>query len=184
MHTITTASALIALSLIVFGAAGCESKRLVTATVAAASDPGAENHHLRVASPQPAKRIVPALPKAPKERLARLVRVPTAHVGRVVTLRVAPPHDHHVNADAPSWIALFEQIDGQPAKRLFAVRRDAILSGALVLPTLETGHTYRLQGTLFYCTDGRGVCLLQSHDQELIADARDSSALDIALRAP
>ncbi|MCO4760923.1 MAG: hypothetical protein KC502_05425 [Myxococcales bacterium] len=125
------------------------------------------------------RRLARGGPTQPKVNLPRLVSAQRVDVGRVVTVMVVVPGGHKLNADGPSWLALFEQPKDGPARRIFAADRDAILSGALVLPTLVPGQRYRLQGSLFFCSDG--ACLLQSHDQILQATPADASSLDVVL---
>lgn len=82
------------------------------------------------------------------------------HAPVSLTLGLAP--GWHIHKDAPSYLALFDLVQGNRAVAQFD--RTALRQNRMVIPP-RTGVMYRLQGTLYYCEDRPGaLCLLRSVD--------------------
>lgn len=88
-----------------------------------------------------------------------------------------------VNETAPSWMAIF---DGVSQKLLREYPRDTLRKGGtLPLPRLQAGKAYRLQGTVYFCeAKNSSVCVRQSHDQEIRAQATGEAELRIRFQSP
>lgn len=101
-----------------------------------------------------------ALPEA--DKLASITLRPTG-----VTLGVSLERGWKINAEAPSYLALYRA--DAVHSHVASFDRESLKKG-VVLPDLEAGGRYVLQGTLYYCEDKAGsVCLIKSIEQEVIA---------------
>lgn len=96
------------------------------------------------------------------------------------TLGVMLDKGWKLNEDAPSYLALFrnDSVHAQEA----SFDREQLKNG-VVLPDLQLGAEYVLQGTLYYCEDKEGsVCLIKSVEQELTAADDGERALLIDVK--
>jgi hypothetical protein len=70
-----------------------------------------------------------------------------------------------INEQAPTYLALFT--NKEPHNQIAVFERDAVANG-VVLPKLELGAEYILQGTIYYCEDKKGsACLIASIEKTL-----------------
>lgn len=70
-----------------------------------------------------------------------------------------------INADAPSWMRIIKD-DGKTRKVVIAeYTKNDIINCVLKTPELETGRSYILRGTFYYCEDKESsLCLIKSYD--------------------
>jgi DNA-binding beta-propeller fold protein YncE/thiol-disulfide isomerase/thioredoxin len=100
-----------------------------------------------------------------------------ANTAATVTLQLKT--GWHINAEAPSGLALFDMAGKKP-KAIASFNRDAIRQGKITLPELAKG-SFHLQGTLYYCEDKEGSqCLVKSFDIPI--KPQKSGAKDITLK--
>jgi thiol-disulfide isomerase/thioredoxin len=82
-----------------------------------------------------------------------------------VTLGVSLEKGWKINEQAPTYLALFT--NKEPHNQIAVFERDAVANG-VVLPKLELGAEYILQGTIYYCEDKKGsACLIASIEKTL-----------------
>lgn len=85
------------------------------------------------------------------------------------------PEGWKLNAEAPSALRLFE-LKPEGANLLRAYPRAELLAKQLSLPALQAGGRYLLQGTFYYCREGKeALCFLQSAEAE-ISGAKEGAA--------
>lgn len=89
------------------------------------------------------------------------------------------PNGWKFNASAPSWISLFDVTDGEQFIKggdLEELKKDQ-----LVLPELDDGKKYRLQGTFYFCeNENSPVCAIQSVDH-IITAKNDSGRAGVTI---
>ncbi len=89
--------------------------------------------------------------------------------GKPAALMLSLKDGWKINHEAPSYVALFEA-GSSNAKPVAHFDRPALEEGKMMLPPLESGKEYRLQGTLYYCEKAEGsICEIASFDVEVKA---------------
>jgi thiol-disulfide isomerase/thioredoxin len=97
--------------------------------------------------------------------------------GVPVGVALALQQGWHINAEAPSYLALFDEAK----KPVASFDLEAVKTQRVMLPALASGK-YRLQGTLYYCEDKAGSqCLLKSFDVPVTAEANGQKNMTLEL---
>ncbi len=121
-------------------------------TLAITAAPVAQTVEFAAAGQLPNLEAIPALTLTP---------------GKATSVEIGLKPGWKINADAPSYLALFTT-DSTP-KPLQVFSLEEVKKKRITLPALENG-SYRLQGTLYYCEDKEGAqCLIKSFDAVLNA---------------
>ncbi len=115
----------------------------------------------------PASADVPEFSKDALPNLS-VLKPQALAAGKDITVRLGLQAGWHINADAPSSLALFAMTP-MPLAVVSFDKQALQASHELVISKLEKGE-YRLQGTVYYCADAAGSqCLLKSFDVEIRA---------------
>lgn len=153
------------------------------------------NHAIRVLDP--AKGMVSTLPVTPPDVSAsysfsdglpniRPVKQAAIAFNDHASVHFALPDGWKFNAEAPSWLALFEMQGDKPAL-VKGYNLTGFKKKQLALPSLESGKAYHLQGTFYYCQSTKdSLCLIQSVDSDLSEvkqDVNSEVAIDFLLPA-
>ena len=87
-----------------------------------------------------------------------------------------------INKSAPSWLALFHKAAGGFVL-VKEFHREELEKRRVELPELHDSGIYRLQGTLYFCKEGKGaLCSIQSVDREIHAiSSAGGSVIEIGL---
>ena len=88
-------------------------------------------------------------------------------LNKSITITLGLKKGWHINADAPSYLALFALEDNNEfLQAQFA--HDQLKQKTATLPALNQHVYYRLQGTLYYCENKAGArCLIKSFDMPI-----------------
>ncbi|MCC6273398.1 MAG: redoxin domain-containing protein [Deltaproteobacteria bacterium] len=124
---------------------------------------------LRMPTSAPPARPAEKLPNLKiRERLVLAAGVP-------IPWSLQLPEGWKLNAEAPSTLRLFE-LKPEGASLLRAYPRAELLGKQVSLPAVKAGGRYLLQGTFYYCREGKeALCFLQSAEAE-VAGAQDGAA--------
>lgn len=119
-------------------------------------------------------------------RLPNRIETPEAVVNRTnPTIRVVLPEGYHLNEEGPSYARLFE---GEPPKEKLKQewkREDLVKTTVLSPEGLKTGMAYTLQGTFYFCMDGKNaVCEIASVSFPVKVDPAGAEKIDVALKKP
>ncbi|MFO1463324.1 MAG: thioredoxin-like domain-containing protein [bacterium] len=136
------------------------------------------NHAIRILDPATQKVLTLALtlpgeaasPK-PAERLPNLKIDETLRLApnAPIPLNLKFAEGWKLNVDAPSSLRLFQEPAG-PAAFVKAYGRAELSAQRVELPALEPGRRYLLQGTFYYCREGKeALCFLQSAQAKIDA---------------
>jgi len=134
------------------------------------------NHAIRVLDPAThtvttLSLSLPGTPVAvkPSEKLpnlkidGKLVLSP----GAPIALTLKFPEGWKLNAQAPSVLRLFQKQAGEFSLAK-SYGKDELSQGHVVLPSLENGWDYLLQGTLYYCREGKdALCFLMGAQESI-----------------
>jgi hypothetical protein len=119
-------------------------------------------------------------PVAFNEKLPNPLYVRERDVATETKVQFDLPKGWHVNPDAPSYMAVFD--DSRTAIAQF--KKDDIKTGKLTLPVLQADKNYTLQGVVYYCQNKVGSqCLIRGLQADLhVADKpMDTSAITFVL---
>ena len=119
---------------------------------------------LRMPMSAPPVRPAEKLPNLKiRERLALAAGVP-------IPWSLQLPEGWKLNAEAPSALRLFElKPEGASLRRAYP--RAELLGKQISLPALSAGGRYLLQGTFYYCREGKeALCFLQSAEAEIAGE--------------
>ncbi len=119
-------------------------------------------------------------------RLPHLKPAPFVTVAseKKVTVHLVLEPGWKINPGAPSWLELSQPLGVPPHDaRIKKFVTKQLTTQKVMFQKLKPGITYRLRGTLYFCQEkNASVCVLQSHDQELRAEAKGGvTQLDVSL---
>ncbi|MCE9625457.1 MAG: hypothetical protein K8R69_08420, partial [Deltaproteobacteria bacterium] len=98
--------------------------------------------------------------------------------GQAIGLTLKLPEGWKVNAEAPSSLRLF-QIKPEGASLVRAFPRSEILTKAVAIPALAAGGTYLLQGTIYYCREGKdALCFLMSAEGRILVQEGGAKSIE------
>lgn len=134
------------------------------------------NHAIRVLDPatQQTSTLIlkmPTVPAAekPSEKLPNLKTRENLVLksGLPIAWTLSLPEGWKLNAQAPSSLSLYEGNSGTETL-LKSYSKEELARKSLNFPALQTGKRYLLQGTFYYCREGReALCFLQSLQSEI-----------------
>jgi hypothetical protein len=151
------------------------------------------NHRIRVLDP--VTKVTSNLPikvsqKEKAEQLAshlpNLKLTPEVNVkaGENIPIKIRLPEDWKINEQAPSGFKLFK-VQGAEVNLISSFGKEEVLKKEFQFPPLEKDTDYRLQGTFYYCREGKeALCFLQSRDQKIAARVDGVGQLEIQIEAP
>jgi hypothetical protein len=84
-----------------------------------------------------------------------------------------------INPEAPSYLVLYAEGKNEPVASL---EHAALENKAVMLPRLDAGTPYRLQGTMYYCEEKAGSqCLIKSIDATLHPEPGGQTHIEVKL---
>lgn len=121
--------------------------------------------------------VMPHANVALQETLPNLFAHDMQKIGKNAALVIDLPKGWHINKDAPSYLALFDD----KAQLLKSWSREEVATRRMALPAFS--GSARLQGMLYYCQDEKGSrCLIGGVDLPLTAGGADGD--NVTLEPP
>jgi len=97
-----------------------------------------------------------------------------------VAIKIGIANGWKINDMGPSFINILEMIEERKAKLITTFDWNMIRNGDLILPKLNKGSNYLIQGTIYYCEDKRNaLCFIKSYEQPIIVDEAGEDKIKI-----
>lgn len=89
--------------------------------------------------------------------------IPVVRAGAEIPVTLLFEPGWKINKEAPTWLSLFA---GDESKSpLIRLEKNTLIAEQGRLPAMQPGQRYQLQGTIYFCQDGKeAFCSIQSYD--------------------